>query len=159
MRQAKPAVRPPTSVPRRGFNDAAIRRRMPLKTKLCLARCRDANRTQPQIKSAGMLRSKTPRPLFDAFSSREPVPTPGSSPRACFARKRSKKKKKQAAWFPKRPFLSYGSLTFNGRSQNVSAQGPISRGHILIGSRCLSGQSRTEARAVAVVSHLRKMTH
>jgi K+-transporting ATPase KdpF subunit len=29
-----------------------------------------------------------PRFLFDAFSSREPVPTPGSSPRACFARKR-----------------------------------------------------------------------
>jgi hypothetical protein len=28
--------------------------------------------------------------LFDAFSSREPVPTPGSSPRTCFARKRSK---------------------------------------------------------------------
>jgi hypothetical protein len=47
--------------------------------------------------------------------------------------------KKKAAWFPKRPFLSYGSLTFNGRSQGVRARGPISRLHpdrkpLLIGS-------------------------
>jgi hypothetical protein len=47
--------------------------------------------------------------------------------------------KKKAAWFPKRPFLSYGSLTFNGRFQDVGARGPISRPHpdrkpLLIGS-------------------------
>jgi len=47
--------------------------------------------------------------------------------------------KKKAAWFPKRPFLSYGSFTFNGRSQGVRARGPISRLHpdrkpLLIGS-------------------------
>jgi hypothetical protein len=47
--------------------------------------------------------------------------------------------KKKAAWFPRRPFLSYGSLTFNGRSQGVRARGPISRLHpdrkpLLIGS-------------------------
>ncbi len=65
--------------------------------------------------------------------------------------------KKKAARFPERPFLSYGSLTLNGRSQDVVIRGPISR-LILIGSRCSSGQSRTVARSVAVVSHLRKMT-
>jgi len=66
--------------------------------------------------------------------------------------------KKKAAWFPKRPFLSYGSLTFNGRFQGRNTGG-LSPGYILIGSRCLSGQSRTGARTVAVVSHLRKMSH
>jgi hypothetical protein len=67
-------------------------------------------------------------------------------------------KKKKAAWFPRRPFLSYGSFTLTG-DLRTSAPGGLSPGHILIGSRCVSGQSRTGARTVAVVSHLRKMTH
>jgi hypothetical protein len=66
--------------------------------------------------------------------------------------------KKKAAWFPRRPFLSYGSFTLTG-DLRTSAPGGLSPGHILIGSRCVSGQSRTGARTVAVVSHLRKMTH
>ena len=54
-------------------------------------------------------------------------------------------------------FLSYGSLTFKRTISGRRIRGPISR-LILIGSRCLSGQSRSVARSVAVVSHLRKMT-
>src|SRR5262249_36847657 len=51
----------------------------------------------------------------------------------------------------------HGGATLNGRSQNLWCQGPISwpcsdRG------RCSPGQSRTVARSVAMVSHLRKMT-
>ena len=65
--------------------------------------------------------------------------------------------KKKAARFPGRPFLSYGSLTFKRAISECRFRGPISR-LILIGSRCLPGQSRTVAQSVAVVSHLRKMT-
>ena len=65
--------------------------------------------------------------------------------------------KKKAARLPGRPFLSHGGATFNGRSQNLCCRGPISR-LILIGYRCSSGQSRSVARSVAMVSHLRKMT-
>src|ERR1700743_2735377 len=41
--------------------------------------------------------------------------------------------------------------------QNLSAGG-LSPGRILIGSRCISGQSRSVARTDAMVSHLRKMS-
>ena len=65
--------------------------------------------------------------------------------------------KKKAAWFPRRPFLSYGSFNINGRFQDLCTGG-LSPGRILIGSRCLSVQSRLRSDSVAVVSHLRKMT-
>ena len=45
----------------------------------------------------------------------------------------------------------------DGRSQNLCTGG-LSPGRILIGCRCISGQSRTGARTDAMVSHLRKMT-
>jgi hypothetical protein len=48
-------------------------------------------------------------------------------------------------------------LHIDGRFQDLSAGG-LSPSHILIGSRCISGQSRTVARTDAMVSHLRKMT-
>ena len=52
------------------------------------------------------------------------------------------------------PFLR--QLHIDGRFQDFSAGG-LSPSHILIGSRCISGQSRTVARTDAMVSHLRKM--
>ena len=54
------------------------------------------------------------------------------------------------------PFLR--QLHIDGRFQDFSAGG-LSPSHILIGSRCISGQSRTVARTDAMVSHLRKMTN
>jgi hypothetical protein len=47
-------------------------------------------------------------------------------------------------------------LHIDGRSQDLIAGG-LYPGHILIGSRCVSGQSRSVARTDAMVSHLRKM--
>jgi hypothetical protein len=47
-------------------------------------------------------------------------------------------------------------LHIDGRSQDLGAGG-LSPSHILIGSRCISGQSRSVARTDAMVSHLRKM--
>ena len=47
-------------------------------------------------------------------------------------------------------------LHIDGRFQAFNTGG-LSPGHILIGSRCISGQSRTVARTDAMVSHLRKM--
>jgi hypothetical protein len=49
-------------------------------------------------------------------------------------------------------------LHIDGRFQKFCTGG-LSPGGILIGSRCISGQSRTGARTDAMVSHLRKMTH
>jgi cyclohexyl-isocyanide hydratase len=66
--------------------------------------------------------------------------------------------KKKAAWFPRRPFLSYGGSTLTGDFR-MSAPGAYLPAVILIGCRCKSGQSRTVARTDAMVSHLRRMTH
>jgi hypothetical protein len=49
-------------------------------------------------------------------------------------------------------------LHIDGRFQNFRTGG-LSPGRILIGSRCISGQSRAGARTDAMVSHLRKMVH
>ena len=66
--------------------------------------------------------------------------------------------KKKAARFPETAFPVLRQLHIDGRFQNLSTGG-LSPGHILIGSRCISGQSRTVARTDAMVSHLRKMSH
>jgi hypothetical protein len=45
----------------------------------------------------------------------------------------------------------------DGRFQNLCTGG-LSPGRVLLGSRCISGQSRSGARSDAMVSHLRKMS-
>ena len=56
---------------------------------------------------------------------------------------------KKAARFPERPFLILRQPHINGRFQDLNTGG-LSPSHILIGSRCISGQSRTVARTDAV---------
>ena len=71
------------------------------------------------------------------------------------ARAANPEQQKKAAWLPRRPFLSHGGATLAGDFGTSAGAVP---GGVLIGCRCISGQSRTVARTVAMVSHLRKMT-
>jgi len=79
---------------------------------------------------------------------RPPSGSPPITPKFSELKTQDKPKtKKKAARFPERPFLSHGSLTFKRAISGRRIRGPISR-FIPIGSRCLSGQSRSVARSV-----------
>ena len=97
------------------------------------------------------LSSCSPFPLFDRLtanaSGSHGVPVPSGT------REKEKGRPVSRTAFP---FLR--QLHIDGRFQDLSAGG-LSPGHVLIGSRCISGQSRTVARTDAMVSHLRKISH
>ena len=72
------------------------------------------------------------------------------------ARNQREQPKKKAAWFPRRPFLSYGSSTLTGDFR-TSCTGGLSPSHVLIGSRCIIGAVANCCPNRRDGLHLRKM--
>src|SRR6202041_605439 len=66
------------------------------------------------------------------------------------------KKEKKAAWFPRRPFLSYGSSTLTGDFR-ISAPGAYLPAVSYSAAAANRGSRELEPDTDAVVSHLRKM--
>jgi len=74
------------------------------------------------------------------------------------SRTRRIQKKKKAAWFPRRPFLSYGGHTLAGdfRTSAPGAYLPAVSYSVAAANR---GSRELEPDTDAMVSHLRKMSH